>query len=198
MNKLLVKVIILFTSLFASQTLYGSENNYTIEDVRIEAVNEDLNLARNLAIEEGEEKAFSLLLSNLNITAPNITHNEILDLITNSILKNEVTQGNLYQASLTLSFDGDKLLSKTADVDLPTENLLVKVSNYEDWLRIKHNLTKVLAKERLNIYEISNHLVTIKLQKNEMLLLESEVGKIDLVLEKHPDSLIIYSISQTI
>ena len=99
--------IILF--LFYSSFLFAeNKNNFLVENIKINRVDKDANIARQKAITKAQRDAFNTVLNRLSIDDTNgiaITDDEISTILRSIQINNEKITSNSYSATLTIEFN---------------------------------------------------------------------------------------------
>ena len=103
MKKLFVLLFLLYSSILFADI----QNKYLVEDIRVNRIDEDANLAREKAITKGQRDAFNLVLDRLEIDSSNgmlISDDEISQMLRSMQVKNEKITNNSYTANLMVEF----------------------------------------------------------------------------------------------
>lgn len=101
------RLFILICLLFPMYVFAENVNNYSVENLYINVIDEDATLARNKALTRAQRQAFNTILNRLGIDSSNgimISDGEISQMLRSMQIKNEKITSKSYSATLTLQF----------------------------------------------------------------------------------------------
>ncbi|HSQ98117.1 MAG TPA: hypothetical protein VLL98_05390 [Rickettsiales bacterium] len=104
------KIFILIFLLFSQFAFAETEEDYIIDNLKVNRSDKDATTAREKAITKGQRDAFNIILARLSIDDTNsmaISDEEISQMLRSLQIKNEKITDNSYSATLTLEFSPD-------------------------------------------------------------------------------------------
>lgn len=96
--------------MFAPVVFAETNENYTVDNLRVSRIDKDATTARQKAITKGQRDAFNIVLLRLSIDDTNgviVSDDEISQMLRSMQIKNEKITDNSYSATLMLEFSPD-------------------------------------------------------------------------------------------
>ena len=117
-------IYLLSEILFLFATAHAGAEVFKVRDVRVDITSETAAKARNLALREGQARAFSVLLKRLTLSKdlhriPNLENKEITEYVRDLEINDEKNSSVRYLANLEIRFKVDLVRSLLVDFDIP-------------------------------------------------------------------------------